>query len=145
MKIRGAIQTFDMPIDDLERDPFWEEEEAQLVEHDAQLPNLPEESDGRPIPDPDMPALEPADIVFVPNLEGNAEEPDEELFGPPEMPGIYAMPEEVDIGPQLPPVHLDLTGAVPVEMVIRAPKPQLNEIIIPVTVGLAFFLVASQL
>ena len=61
------------------------------------------------------------------------------------MPRIYAKPEEVDIGPQLPPVHLDLTGAVPVEMVIRAPKPQLNEIIIPITVGLVFFLVASQL
>ena len=119
------------------------------MEHDAQLPNLPEEADGRPIPDPDMPALEPADIIFVPNLEGNAEEPDEEEFLAPEMPRIYAMPEEVDMGPQLPPVHLDLTGAVPVEMpvepVIRAPKPQLNEIIIPVTVGLAFFLVASQL
>ena len=57
---------------------------------------------------------------------------------------------------ELPPVHLDLTGAVPVEVpveqipepqlsVIRAPNPQLNQIIIPVTVGLAFFLVASQL
>ena len=134
-----------MPIDDLEMDPFWEEVEAQLVEQDEQLPNLPEEADGRPIPDPIMPVLEPDDIVFVPNLAGNAEEPDEEEFFAPEMPRIYAMPEEVDMGPQLPPVHLDLTGAVPVEMVIRAPKPQLNEIIIPVTVGIAFFLVASQL
>ena len=126
------------------------------MEQDEQLPNLPEEADGRPIPDPDMPALEPADIVFVPNLEGNAEEPDEEEFFAPEMPQPYAMPEEEDMGPQLPPVHLDLTGAVPVEVpveqvpepqlsVIRAPEPQLNEIIIPVTVGIAFFLVASQL
>ena len=81
--------------------------------------------------------------MFVPNLEGNAELPeDEEEFFAPEMPQIYAMPEEEDMGPPQMPVELDLTGDVPV---IRAPEPQLNEFIIPVTVGLVFFLVASQL
>ena len=124
----------------------WGDVEAQLDEHEAGLPELPEEADGRPIPDPAMPVLEAPDIMFVPNLEGNAELPEEEEeFFAPEMPQPYAMPEEEeeDMGPppQMP-VELDLTGNVPV---IRAPPSQLNEIIIPVTVGLAFFLVASQL
>ena len=120
----------------------WGDVEAEIDEHEAGLPELPEEADGRPIPDPDMPELEAADIMFVPNLEGNAEDPDEEEFFAPEMPQPYAMPEEEDMGPPQMPVELDLTGDVPV---IRAPKPQLNEIIIPITVGLVFFLVASQL
>ena len=114
-----------------------------MVEDEAELPELPEEADGRPIPDPDMPVLEAPDIMFVPNLEGNAELPEEEEeFFAPEMPQPYAMPEEEDMGPPQMLVELDLTGDV---QVIRAPQPQLNDFIIPVTVGLGFFLVASQL
>ena len=71
----------------------WGDVYAEIDEHEAGLPELPEEADGRPIPDPAMPVLEAPDIMFVPNLEGNAELPEEEdEFFAPEMPQIYAMP-----------------------------------------------------
>jgi hypothetical protein len=85
-----------------------------------------------------MPALEPGDeIYFVPALN-NPEEPDDLGEPPAQAPNLdVPEPQHEPMGP-VEPIYVDMTGDDPV-------RPSLQDFIVPVTVGLIFFLVASQL